>query len=81
MHGEIKGGGCWLSFGSKPDVLPSCPECMKTYKIYFFRLYMGVTLVSHVDRRTLTEGTRKQGAEENISICEGGINRPSQKTT
>jgi hypothetical protein len=24
---------------------------------------MGVTLVSHIDRRTLTEGTRKQGAE------------------
>jgi hypothetical protein len=27
-----------------------------------------VTLVSHIERMTLTEGTRKQGAEENISF-------------
>ena len=51
-------------------------------KLFFPVLYgCSVTLVSHIDRRTLTEGTRKQGAEVNISICEGGINRPSQKTT
>jgi len=61
MHEEIKGGDCWLSFGSKPAVIPSCPECIKTYKTC-------VTLVSHIERRTLTEGTRKQGAEENISF-------------
>jgi hypothetical protein len=47
---------------------------------YFFLFCTGVKLVSHVERRTLTEGIRKQGAEENISICEGGSNRPSQKT-
>lgn len=29
---------------------------------------MGVTLVSHIERRTVTEGTRKRGAEENISF-------------
>ena len=52
----------------------------KHTKTYFFLFYKGVTLVSHIER-TLTVGTRKEGAEENISICEGGSNRPSQKTT
>ena len=40
----------------------------KHTKTYFFLLCMGVTLVSHIERITLTEGTRKQGAEENISF-------------
>ena len=48
---------------------------------YFFLFCKGVTLVSHTERRTLTEGTSKEGAEENISICERESNRPSQKTT
>jgi hypothetical protein len=53
----------------------------KHTKPYFFLFCMGVELVSRVERRALTEGTRKQGAEENISICKGGSSKPPQKIT
>lgn len=40
----------------------------KHTKTYFFLFCTGVILVSHIERRTLTKGTRKDGAEENISF-------------